>query len=1071
MCKLFCYNRGVLSILTNQLKTKQKYFRTKLNSLLSTIFFLLLFANNFFALGENIRFEHITINDGLSQSSVRAVYQDSYGFMWFGTNDGLNRYDGFNFKVFKNDPKDTTSISNNFIYDLVEDNNGILWIGTSHGLNKYDRSTDKFTQIYFPNIYEKSIPSQTIYSIDTFDEDSVTAVWFSTLTGVFRYSPESEKMKYYNFLNGFSSWAVDKKIFLHKDHRNQLWAFTNMDGIYKLNKEVDEFVRVRLESNGIRENNQLSDVYEDEDGNFWFGSINGLNKYNPETGELKVYKEEFESALNESLNTGFINSIAETKDGNLYLATGGYGLIRFNKHTSQVRVFKNNPFNNRTINLDVAHIVYTDNTEVLWIGTGGKGVDKMSPYLNNFNTIVRTRDGLSINSIRTFFEDADGYLWISGYDGLDRYDPKKDKFESFYSNKKLFTGSRLNEIAYAIIEDKERPEKYLYFGTEGMGVFRYNISSEIFEQYYFSNFQPGENIIKSLYDDGNGNLWIGTNIGLLKLNKSSRNSTRYLHNPDDTLTIGPQNVTVIYEDSFGNFWLGTDKGGLNLMNRENETFKKFSVSLNKQTRDLSHAESNSITGNFIKCVYEDSDKNLWIGTTSGLNKLNRDEGTFEQFTVNDGLPNNVVYGILEDDTGNLWLSTNYGLSRFNYKKKLFKNFNHLDGLQSNEFNTNAYLKTSNGHLLFGGINGFNYFDPAQIKLNKTVPNIVLTEFLLFNRMVEVGQEVDGRVLLNNTISLVDTIVLNYQDNIFSFEYAALDYSSSGKNKYSYRLLGFNNKFSLPTTKRSVTFTNLDPGKYVLNIIGTNSNGVWNKNGINLHIIIKPPFWLTWWFLVLIVFLVISTMYSVYRYRISKITELERLRLKIASDLHDEVGSTLTKVSMRAQMLEMQTNDKSGAANLKRISEQSREAVTTMRDIVWAIDSRNDRFENLVTKIKDTAHSLLSEQGVHVDFKINGLRNDDELPLNFRQNLFLVLKEALNNVAKHSNADKVEISINNNDDYLKMTIKDNGSNFNKRENLSGQGLRNMQMRAEKINGAVEFGFDDGFKICLKTKSLK
>ncbi|KUG24911.1 two-component system sensor histidine kinase/response regulator, hybrid [hydrocarbon metagenome] len=403
-------------------------------------------------------------------------------------------------------------------------------------------------------------------------------------------------------------------------------------------------------------------------------------------------------------------------------------------------------------------------------------------------------------------------------------------------------------------------------------------------------------------------------------------------------------------------------------------------------------------------------------------------------------------------------------------EKTFTNYDYQDGLQSNEFNSNAFMKSKSGTLYFGGINGFNYFNPSSIELNTKVPNIVFTDLYLFNKKLDVGEMVNDRIILEKPITVLETLVLNYSDNIFTIYFSSLDFSAPGKNLYCYKLEDFENEFSNSTSNRFVTYTNLNPGKYVLTVRGSNNNNLWNESGASLVLIIKPPFWLTWWFFMIAASLIVFILYSVYKYRINKILELERLRVKIASDLHDEVGSTLTKVSMRAQMLEMQINGEKESKNLKRISEQAREAVSTMQDIVWAIDSRNDGFNNLIDRMKDTAFSVLTEKNIKVDFSESGIDSDEKLNLEMRQNLYLILKEAVHNIIKHSDASEVNISLTNSDAFLTMMIADNGRSYKKKEHHTGQGLRNIEMRAKKINAECEFKHDNGFIVIVKTPPI-
>ncbi|MBZ0178028.1 MAG: hypothetical protein K8F36_01965 [Melioribacteraceae bacterium] len=1007
-----------------------------------------------------IRFEHLTINDGLSQSSVRAILQDSYGFMWFGTQDGLNLYNGYEFEIFKNIKNDTTSISNNFINDLQEDLNGFIWIATDNGLNRFDHSTRKFKRIDLHDFFNNKSLSNSILSINATD----TNVWFSTKDGVYKYNIERNSIDIYKLSSLEDDTRSDVKVSLFRTRSDMLWAITNMFGVYDYDSDSNIFKEIKFKQAGNSPLLQLNEIYEDSEGIFWFGSSAGLNKYNSKTSELITYKEEIESITNENITTNIINSITEDDFGNLWIATSGYGLIYLNKKSEEFVVYKNDLINEKSISIDVAHKVYKDRTGIIWIGTDGGGVDKMSTYLNHFSLVQQSTYGLSFKSVRSLFEDRYGNIWISGYNGLDRYNPQTNKYKQFYNELKS-NGKTINDIVYSIIEDKQLPEKYLYFGTEGNGIFRYDISSERFSSFFLSGSSYGNNMILCMLDDGH-NLWAGTYNGLFKINKKSGLYKKYLYKENDLSVIEPQNITSLFKDARGNFWIGTSQHGLLLMDSKNEKL----VSLSSLMSNLNDQQVSLNIGKYIKCIFESNIGELWVGTTEGLFKINKDSKKVISYTVNDGLPNNVIYGILEDDSRNLWLSTNFGITVFNPIEKTFTNYDYLDGLQSNEFNTNAYMKSKSGTLYFGGIRGFNYFNPSKIEFNTTVPNIVFTDFYLFNKKIDVGEVFNNRVILERPITTLDTLVLNYSENVFTVYFSSLDFSAPGKNLYSHKLEGFNEEFSIPTSNRFVTYTNLNPGKYVLIVKGSNNNKLWNESGVSLVIIINPPFWLTWWFFVFVASVIIMILFSIYKYRINRILELERLRVKIASDLHDEVGATLTKVSMRAQMLEMQVNDEKEAWSLKRISEQSREAVSTMQDIVWAIDARNDDFDNLINKMKDTAYSILAEKDIKVNFSISGINSDNKIDIELRQNLYLILKESVHNVMKHSDATETKISLENNKDSLTMIISDNGKTFNQKEHYSGQGLRNIEMRAKKINAVCQFINENGFKVIIKAPPI-
>ncbi len=1013
-----------------------------------------------FALKTDIRFEHITINDGLSQSSVRAIHKDQTGFMWFGTNDGLNRYDGYSFKIFVSDISDTTSISNSQIFDIAEDENGFLWIATSDGLNQYDKFSESFRRINFSKTLKRNELSNAIISVACRKENARSFIWFTTRDGIFRYNRETNIIRFYEQGEVQTTNERDIRSFIHINSNNVLRVVTNMDGIYEYNPSEDSFARIFFdESENAGEDIQLSQMYEDGEGYLWFGSINGLNKFNLITRELVIYKKRFEEAVGRKFNTNFINDITEDDQNNLWLATSGFGLICFNKLNEDIRVYSHDPFDGSSISLDVAHTVYYDDTGILWIGTHGKGIDKYNPYLNNFKLVKQSKDCFSINSVRTFAEDYRGKIWISGYNGLDLLDPSTGRFTGYFSGKGSLT--KLDAVVYSIKMDKNEPKKYMYLGTEGSGIYKFDFRNETFSKLYHSDHYHGDNLIFSLYDDSTGNLWAGTINGLLKFDKVTGAATKYTHDPNNTKSLSPQSVTALYEDSFGNFWVGTNEGGLNLFDRAKGEFHSYKVQDNLTL--------SSISSNNIKCIFEDSKKNLWVGTANGLNRFDIQNQSFKKYFTRDGLPNNVVYGIVEDEEGYLWISTNYGISRFDPAEEKFYNYTYQDGLQSNEFNTNAYFESSNGEIFFGGINGYNSFFPDEIKINKNVPPVVNTDFKLFGSSLSIGDIVNDRVLITQSVVTANMIELFYSENVFTFEFSALDFSFPGKNMYSYKLEGFDRDWSLPGIHRTVTYTNLNPGKYTFRVRGANNDSIWNPEGASVIIRVLPPFWLTWWFFALVVLLISVIIYYLVRLKIAKVLEVERIRTGIASDLHDDIGSTLSKLALRADMIEQSIENVKLSSGLKRIAEMSREAVSSMSDIVWSIDSRNDSIESTIHKMKDFAFGVLTDKEIQVNFDVRGFDKPQSIPVELRQNLYLIFKESVNNIVKHSNADKVDIRLKELESKYIMTVKDNGTSFKEKQFSVGQGLKNMKLRAERIRAKLEYNDNgDGFLVTLTGK---
>ncbi|MGA8263524.1 MAG: triple tyrosine motif-containing protein, partial [Ignavibacteriaceae bacterium] len=474
---------------------------------------------------------------------------------------------------------------------------------------------------------------------------------------------------------------------------------------------------------------------------------------------------------------------------------------------------------------------------------------------------------------------------------------------------------------------------------------------------------------------------------------------------------------------------------------------------------------NSLSDNRIISGYKDSEGNLWFGTYGGgLNELipdqqNGSDPAFISYKHEQGLASNVVYCILGDDAGNLWISTDNGLSMFNPKEEIFKNYDVTDGLQGNQFFWGAGYKGREGELLFGGTNGFNAFNPSDLKNNTHVPPVVITDFKVLNLPVEIGAE--GSPLLK-AISLTKEIELSYSQNVFSFEFSALDYSAPNKNMYAYIMEGFDKNWIYSGNRRFITYTNLDPGKYIFKVIGSNNDGVWNKTGTQLAIIISPPFWRTWWFLSSAVIIVGGMIYLIIYYKVKNLIGIERLRAKLAADLHDNIGSSLTEISILSEVIshKIDSADDNTKKSLKMISDNSRNLIDSMSDIVWLVNPKRDSLYDLILRLRDTYSELSSY--TNISFRSENIKELEKISLSMehRQHLYLIFKEAINNSINHSKCSQIILDASVKGKRLEMTLKDDGTGFEDTYISSGNGLSNMKERAKSIGGVLSIFSEQG-----------
>jgi signal transduction histidine kinase len=432
-------------------------------------------------------------------------------------------------------------------------------------------------------------------------------------------------------------------------------------------------------------------------------------------------------------------------------------------------------------------------------------------------------------------------------------------------------------------------------------------------------------------------------------------------------------------------------------------------------------------------------------------------GKFKRYLVKNGLPNNVVYGILTDDDGNLWMSTNNGLSSFNPAKNKFRNFDVNDGLQSNEFNHEAFAKDRDGRMYFGGVNGLNYFYPKDISTNPIAPNVVITDIKINNKTITGFSEYAS---LPKALYLTDSIRLPHDQNMIGFEFAALDFSAPMKNQYQYKLEGFNDNWINSYNTHTATYTNLDPGTYVFRVKGSNKDGIWNEDGASLTITILPPWYETWWFRTLMVLTFLFAVYAIYRYRLQQALKLVAVRNRIATDLHDEIGSNLSNISIFSNVAQQIDDNKKNVSLLKKISEYSQASQESMSDIVWMINPDNDRFENIMTQMRRYAAEIFEALNcnfvISFDEKLNGIKlNMDE-----RKNLYLIYKEAINNLAKYSGCSEVSIELKLYRGMINMVLKDNGKGFDLDAVGKGNGLTNMRKRADMLKGRLTINTSPG-----------
>ena len=826
---------------------------------------------------QEIRFKHLTINDGLSQNAVFAILQDSKGFMWFGTKDGLNRYDGYSFTVYQHNSFDSTSISDNYISSLFEDSRGTIWVGTlSGGLNCFQRETETFKRISYKSSASENPGNSEILSIT---EDSVGNIWAGTRgDGLLRLSIKNGKINNKQFVQqkgiekSLSSNIVSA---LYFDSGGTLWIGTE-EGLNKFVSDEENFVHYSIHTKNPNApesplDRSINSIHESRNGDLWLGTLSGIVKFERGSGNYKLFPHQFEIFR---YGWGNIKNIIEDFSGNLWLSAPGE-LMMFDTESKSYTYFKNDPLNPQSVSYNSISTGCIDKTGILWFGTSGMGISFYDPKASRFSTLIRKEESssrISGFSVRSVLEGENDFVWIST-DVLYRWNRKTGELKSYETSSNNLNAFG-NTGAWSMIKSSDG--KIWTATTEGL--YRYDPSTENVRQYKFNPDNPSglpHKEVYTVFEDNAASIWILTEnffSKLVDIEKGLFQHFRYYSGPVYNEQVRP----VIYQDRNGIFWLGT-KDGLIRFNLQNQSFKNYRNDPGKHS---------TINNNLIKSICGDPfkpDKILWIGTAGGgLNRFNIDEEIFTHFTEKEGLPNNVVYGILPDDNGNLWLSTNKGLSKFspnnagNPDKGTFRNYDVRDGLQSNEFNTGAYFKSKKGEMFFGGINGLNYFYPDKINDNPVRPDLVFTRIKIRDRYISPR---DSNSILQKTITETNEIILPYDVDVITFEFAALDYSAPEKNQYAYKLENFNDSWIYSGSVRTATYTNLSAGEYIFRVKGSNNDGIWNEKGIALKVIITPPWWNTWWSYILYGFLFLSCLYWIRHYELNRIKLKNQLKLE------------------------------------------------------------------------------------------------------------------------------------------------------------------------------------------------
>jgi ligand-binding sensor domain-containing protein/signal transduction histidine kinase len=1010
----------------------------------------------------NIRFVHVNAEDGLSQSVVHCMLQDRQGFMWFGSEDGLNRYDGYKFLIFRPELDNRASISDRWITALFEDNKGFLWVGTRQGgLNRYDPATDQFT--HYTNDPGRSNSLVSDYVTVIF-EDSRGRLWVGTSEGLDRYASTTDSFEHFNLKINPQQEQVNSSITdIFEDSSGNLWIGTAEMGLYLFNRDQGKFFNYINEPGRSTSlsSDTISAIQQNNNGELWVATDKGLNLFDPQT-DIAIRYQHASNNPN-SLVNDVIHTLYTDQAGNLWIGTNS-GLDRFQSSTRNFVHYRHNPNLESSLSNDVITSIYESADNVLWVGTFGGGLNKYYRGQDRFSYFANQpgdATSLSGNLLFKIHADSDREVWISNFgNGVDCLNTLTGKASHYLYDPSNPSGIASNEV-WAVYTDRQN---MLWVGTS-VGLDRLDAGNTSFVHYTNDPTNPQSILAGAVYDiveDASGNLWIGTDYGVSYFNRAANTFKQYQHDPLQLDSLSGYGIATLYIDQSGNLWVGTSNNGLNRFDPATGGFVHYRYSPQIPT---------SISNNDIMFIFQDSRGILWVGTFGGgLNRYDPASDSFTHYAEADGLPSNVVYGMVEDNYGYLWLSTNNGISRFFPITSTFRNYSARDGLQGNEFDMNAFARDPQGNLYFGGVNGLTAFNPIAVVDSTYIPPVFITS------ITQNGIPVNPNV----SPEAVKEVTLRWPNNNFEFEFAALSYAMPERNQYAYTLENFDASWNIIGSLRDGRYTNLPGGTYTLHVKGSNQDGTWNHDGASIKVTVIPPFWQTTWFIVTASVGALGLLFSGYWIRVKRVQaynrelerqvrdrtrEIERLfektkdlaiieeRNRLARELHDSAKqkafAALAQLGTASEIIA--SNSRAAKNHLNEAENLVYEVIEDLTFLIQEMYPLALKEKGLETTLREYVFEWESRTDIQVAVRVQGYQR---LKLEVEQAMYRIIQEALSNVARHSGATHVDVSLTCDDDMIEAVVSDNGCGFNQQARPAGIGLRSIQERAESLGGSVE-----------------
>lgn len=962
------------------------------------------------------RFERL---DGLSHNTVTALLQDSAGFLWIGTSDGLNRYDGYDFTVHRHIPGDPTALSNNTIKALLEDRAGHLWVGTDEGLHRLDRRTGRFIRYHLQTGQPASRPQAIFHLL----EDHTGRLWVGSSDGLYRYERGSDRFSGYRHAADNPNSLADNSIWsLYEDQEGILWVGSS-GGLHRYARHTDQFVRFPVPPSWVH----VTIHYRSEAG-LWIsgGEGDGVVMLDLESNRFMAWTE---------MPAGEAWWSLEDSNGVRWRGSAD-GLYRYDPATGVQQHLRVDPSPGAYLQNRIKTL-YEDRVGTLWIGTLS-GLYRLDAHVKPFEHLAHdptVTSSLSGNTVMAILEDAAGGVWVGTLGaGLNRLDRRAGTFTRYRAEPDR-PHTLCNDLIWALYEDRRGG---LWIGTDE-GLCAFSPRTGQFTRYRL----PGPSDmtrqppVHTILEDRKGALWIGTTAGLYRLDPQTGSARWYEQPGHEQTTSSTFFVQSLHLDQTDALWIGTLGGGLYRFDPATQYFNRHRL-----LRD----GKDELVSEGIWAIHEQTDGALWLGSDLGLTRFEPQTGAARHFTRADGLPGSIVYALLEDDAKRLWMSTNLGLARLDDRAEGggIRVYDAGDGLKNTEFNRRAAFKGQDGTFYFGGLNGLTWFQPAAIQDNPHAPPVAITRIETSNRDTTVAVNPFG----------LEELVLSYRDYTVSFAFTALNFTNPGQNRYAYQLAGFDEQWIEAGPRRFASYTNIPPGDYTFLVRGSNDDGVWNEQGAALALTVTPPFWQTWWFRVLLVTTVAGLLAMAHHYRVSQLLEVERLRIRIAQDLHDDIGSGLSSIALAS---ELAGHDPRLSAEKRHqfavVTQKARQLTNALTDIVWLVDPEQDRLGDLIEYMEETTPALLV--GLDYRFARPTPTPPQAIDPASRRSIYLLYKEILHNIVKHAQATQVAVALEVKGSTLVLTVADNGVGFEAATLHKGHGLKNMQHRATQMNGSLAF----------------